>query len=131
MPEWITWIVRVRFDKASMRILGAEAVLFSALFGVIFRSWPVAMVLFLALFSLLHNQSRAVYAVFILSFLWGFIFAGLTIDFGWVWALVLGGMVFYKGIKIHLRELKRSPNKWDFAGSNWSQSWHLGRQNLN
>ena len=131
MPECIAWITRVRFDKASTRILWTETILFSALFGMIFRSWPIAILLFSVLFTFLHNQSRAIYAVFILSFLWGFIFAGIAIDFGWVWALVLGGIVFYKGIRIHLRDLKRSPDEWDYAGKDWSQNWHLGRQNLN
>ena len=124
-------ITKVRFDQAGIRILWAEAALFSILFGVIFRSCPVAIVLFLILFAFLHSQSRAIYAVFILSFLWGLIFAGLVIDFGWGWALVLGGIVFYKGLRIHLRDLKRSPDEWDFTGNDWKQNWHLGRQNLN
>jgi len=127
-------IAKVRFDQAGMRVLWSEAVLFSVLFGVIFRSCPVAIVLFTILFAFLYSQSKAVYAVFILSFLWGLIFAGLAIDFGWGLALALWGIVFYKGVRIHLRELKRS---WDdpiFTAENavaWKGNWFLGRQNLN
>jgi len=131
MPECISWITRVRFDKSAMKILWVEAALFSALFGVIFRSCPVAIMLFLILFAFLHNQNRAVYAVFILSSLWGLIFAGLAIDFGWGWALALWGIVFYKGIRIHLRELNRSSDELHFVGSDWRQYWHLGSQNFN
>jgi hypothetical protein len=37
------------------------------------------------------------------------IFADLGYDGGgWIWALVLGGFVFYKGIRIHFRELTPS-----------------------
>ena len=114
-----------------MVILWAEAALFSILFGVIFRSWPIAVLLFSVLYAILHSQSRPIYAVFILSFLWGFIFAGLAIDFGWGWALALWGIVFYKGIRIHLRELKRSLDELDYTGNDWSQNLYLGRQNLN
>jgi hypothetical protein len=124
-------VTRIRFDQASIRILWTEAFLFSALFGVIFRSCPVAIIFFLILFAFLHSQSRAVYAVFILSFLWGLIFAGLAINFGLGWELALWGIVFYKGVRIHFRDLKRSPDEWDFAENDWGKNWQLRRQNLN
>ena len=87
-------IAKIRFDQSGMRILWAEAVLFSALFGMIYRSWPVGIALFLILFAFLYSHSRAVYAVFILSFLWGLIFAGLAIDFGWRLGLSIMGNSF-------------------------------------
>lgn len=62
------------------------------------------------------------------------IFAALGFDAGgWIWALTLGGFVFYKGVRIHLRDL----NQVDMFSGNlnngvdWRQNWHLGRQNLN
>jgi len=126
-------LAKIRFDARSMRVLWSEAVLFSILFGVVFRSWPVAVVLFMILFTFLQSQGRAVYAVFILSFLWGFIFAGLGFDAGgWIWALALGGFVFYKGVRIHFRDLKQEDIfSGSFKAAGWSQDWNFGRQNLN
>lgn len=133
MVNLIRNITRVQFDQRSIKILWSEAALFSILFGVVFRSWPVAVILFMIQFTFLHGQGRAVYAVFILSFLWGFIFAGLGFDAGgWIWALALGGFVFYKGVRVHFRDLKQEDI---FSGSiktvGWSQDWNFGRQNLN
>lgn len=67
MLNAIRSIMQMQFDPKSMRILWAEAVLFSVLFGMIYRSWPVSIALFLILFAFLYSQSRAVYAVFVTS----------------------------------------------------------------
>ena len=124
----------VRFDERGMRILWGEAILFSALFGLVYHSCLIGIALFLILFAFLYSQSRAVYAVFILSFLWGLIIAGLAIDFGWGWALALWAIVFYKGVKIHFRELKRSSDDLVFTVADadaWRGNWFLGPQNSN
>ena len=62
-------ISKVRFDQSSMKILWAEAILFSGLFGVAHRSWLASIILFSILFILLRNPGNAVYVIFILSFL--------------------------------------------------------------
>ena len=124
----------VRFDQKGIRILWGEAVLFSALFGLVYHSWLIGITLFVILSGFLFSQSRAVFAVFILSFLWGLIFAGLAIDFGWGWALALWAIVFYKGVRIHFRELKRSSDDLIYTAANaeiWRGNWYLGPQNHN
>ena len=125
--------IEKRFQKDSMIILWTEAVLFSVVFGIAYRSVVVPVILFSVLFVLLRSPKRIMYAIVLLSLLWGIIFAALGYDGGgWIWALVLGGFVFYKGVRIHLRDLKQDDV---FAGSFSSmglvQNWNFGRHNLN
>ncbi len=125
----------MRFDKAGMRILWSEAVLFSVVFGIAHRSALVPLILFFVLYTLLRSPKRNIYAVVLLSFLWGLIFAALAFDAGgWLWSLALGGFVFYKGVRIHLRDLKQSWSDPILTAENavtWNGNWYFGRQNPN
>jgi len=124
-----------RFDQRGMMILWSEAGLFSIVFGIAYRSGLVSVILFSILFMLLRSPQRVIYAVFVLSFLWGMIFAALGYDGGgWIWALALGGFVFYKGVRIHFRELTLSWNDQIYTTKNavtGRGNWYLGGQNLN
>jgi len=134
MPEWITWIARIRFDKKSIWLLGAEAFIFAVIYGLMFKSWIVWGVLFLGLAVLLSKPKTAAYTIFIICALWTFIFAALGYGIGgWIGAVVVGATVFYKGVRLHLRDLKRSHDEWewDFIGHDLRHNWYLGRQNLN
>jgi len=123
---------QIRFDQKSMIILHSEAALFSIVIGIAYRSGLVSVILFSILFVLLRSPQRVIYAIFVLSFLWGMIFAALGFDAGgWIWAIALGGFVFYKGIRIHFRDLKQIDAFADYESWSWRQNWFLGRQNLN
>jgi len=132
MPEWITWITRVRFDKKSTWLLCAEAFIFAMIYGLMFKTWLVWAALFIPCVILLSKPNTAVYTIFIICGLWTFIFAALGYGIGgWIGAVIVGTTVFYKGVRLHLRELKRLPDEWNFVEHDWRQNWHLGRQNLN
>lgn len=122
-----------RFEKNSMIILWSEAVLFSVVFGIAYRSGIVPVFLFGVLFYLLRSPKRIIYAVILLSFLWGLIFAALAYEAGgWIWALALGGFVIYRGIRIHLRDLKQEDVlPCALSAVDLTQNWNFGRQNLN
>ncbi len=134
MPKWIEWITRVRFDKKSTWLLWAEAFIFAVIYGLMFKTWVVWGILFLGSAVLLSKPRTAVYTIFIICGLWTFLFAAFGYGIGgWIGAVVVGATVFYKGVRLHLRDLKRSHDEWewDFVGHDWRQNWHLGRQNLN
>ncbi len=124
-----------QFHDKTFATLWLESLLFSVLFGIGFHSWLVSVLMFLGLSWLMNKWKGTLYTIFTLSFLWGFmIFCIVYSVGGWVWGLALGSLVFYKGVRIHLRELKESLN-FNFFGSNnvreWRQDNYWGRQNLN
>ena len=105
-----------------------ESVIFSVIYGLMFHSWAFAGVLFAILFALLRGQGTAVYAVFVLSFLWSFVFAAFGYGIGgWIGAMILGGVVFLNGVQLHFRDLKRSWVDADIPtainAAQWRQGW--------
>jgi len=134
MPKWITQITQIRFNKSSIRLLWLESFIFSVIYALMFKNWLVWAALFLPSAILLSRPGTAVYTIFIICGLWVFIFAALGYGIGgWIGGVVVGATVFYKGVRLHLCDLKRSDDvwEWDFVGQDWRQNWHLGRQNLN
>ncbi|MBF0489349.1 MAG: hypothetical protein HQL15_01855 [Candidatus Omnitrophica bacterium] len=82
----------------------------------------------------MKRQRGTFYTILTLSFVWGFIvFCICYSDGGWIWGLGLGAIVFYKGVRIHFRELKQPWDNFSFTdynnASGWRQNWY--RQNLN
>ena len=125
-------LMLVRFERNSTLLLWLESFIFAVIYGLMFKTWIVWAVLFLPSAILLSKPKTAVYTIFVICGLWTFIFAALGYGIGgWIGAVVVGATVFYKGVRLHLRELKRSPDEWNFVGHDWRQNWHLGRQNLN
>ena len=134
MPACIARITRFRFDKKSTWLLWAEAFIFAVIYGLMFKTWLVWAALFVPCTILLNKSNTAVYTIFIICGLWVFIFAALGYGIGgWIGAVVVGTIVLYKGVRLHLRDLKTSLDQWewDYVGQDWRQNWHLGRQNLN
>lgn len=124
----------VRFDRKSTLLLWLESFIFAVIFGLMFKTWIVWAMLFLPSAILLSKPKTAVYMIFFICGLWTFIFAALGYGIGgWIGAVVIGATVFYKGVRLHLRDLNRSQDKWewDFIGQDCRQNWYLGRQNLN
>ena len=103
--------------------------------GAALQSWLAFVLMFLGL-SWLLDRRKDMILIFALSLAWGFIpFCMGAAWGGWVWAAILGGLVFIKGLQVHLRELKRP---WGnvglaehFPAVGWRQNWYLGGQNLN
>jgi hypothetical protein len=117
-----------------MIILWIETFVFAAIYGLMFKTWVVWGILFLGSAILLSRPKTAVYTIFVICSLWVFIFAALGYGIGgWIGAVVVGATVFYKGVRLHLRDLNRSQDKWewDFVGHDLRHNWYLGRQNLN
>jgi len=132
MPECIARITRIRFDKKSTWLLGFEAFIFAVIYALMFKTWLVWAILFLPSAILLSNPKTAVYTIFIICGLWTFIFAALGYGVGgWIGVMIVGMTVFYNGVRLHLRDLKRSFDELDVVGHDWRQNWHFGRQNLN
>jgi len=106
MPECIARITQIRFDKKSTIILWIEAFIFAVIYGLMFKTWVVWGVLFLPSAILLSKPKTAVYTIFIICGLWTFIFAALGYGIGgWIGAVIVGMTVFYKGVRLHLRDL--------------------------
>ena len=126
----------IRFDRKSKAILWTEAVVFAVIYGLMFKTWIVTAVLILISSVLMSKPRTQAYTIFLMSFLWCPIFfaIGFTIG-GWIGGIVLGGLVIYKGIKLHWRDLKRSQEDENIEAyvntEKWRQNWHLGPQNLN
>ena len=122
----------IRFDGKSTILLWVESFVFAAIYGAMFHSWSVFGILSLGLAVLMSRPKTAVYSIFIICSLWAFVFAAFGYGFGgWIGAVALGATVFYKGVRLHLRDLKRSPDEWNFVGKNWRQQWYLGGQSYN
>ena len=95
-----------QLEAGSMRFLWLELVIFSTIYGLMFKSWPVGIGLFVGIAFLLNRPKGAIYTVCALSFLWAFVFAAIGFGFaGWIGALILGGMVFWTGVSRHMSEL--------------------------
>jgi len=111
-----------------------ESFIFAAIYGAMFHSWPVFGILFLGLAALMSRPKTAVYTIFVLCFLWSFVFASIGYGIGGAaGAVILGGLVFLNGVRLHFRDLKQSWVDADMAGvinaTEWRQRW--GWQNLN
>ena len=133
---FIKGISQARFDRAGINFLWLELTIFSVIYGLMIKSWLVFAVLFLGPAWLMSRPQTVVYTVFVMSFLWAWIFAVIGYGFGgWIGAVVLGGLVFSNGVRLHFRDLKRSWVDADIAvainAAQWRQNWQGGQQNLN
>jgi predicted membrane protein len=126
----------IRFNQKSKIILWIEAGVFAVIYGLMFKTWIVTAGLVLIASLLMNKPRMEAYKVYWVSFLWCPVFfaIGFTIG-GWIGGLILGGLVMYKGIKLHWRDLKRSQEDENIEAyvnaEKWRQNWHLGPQNLN
>ncbi len=122
----------MRLAPESMKILWMELMIFSIIYGLIYRSGIVFGVVFIGL-AMLIKPKRAIYAIFILGFMWAFIFVGLGYDWGgWQWATVLGAIVYLNAIRLHFRDLKWSQSPRVENNSILTrQDRHYGDWNLN
>lgn len=134
MQNLIRRVTQRRFNKSSMAILWVESFVFAGIYGAMFHSWAVFGVLFAVLAVLMIKPQTAVYTIFILSFLWAFVFAAFGFGIaGTIGAVIVGGLVFFNGVKLHFRDLRSS---WDDVGTaghanaQWRQNWQ-GGWNLN
>ena len=130
-------ITQTRFDRASVILLWIEATIFSGVYGAAFHSWAVGVIIFLGTARLMSKPQTVVYTVFVMSFLWAWIFVALGFEMGgWIGSVVLGVVVFFNGVRLHFRDLKRLWMDADIAGAiktaQWRQKWsNNGWQNLN
>ncbi|MBF0618727.1 MAG: hypothetical protein HQL19_01010 [Candidatus Omnitrophica bacterium] len=100
-----------RLNDRSCRILALEALLFSGVFGLAYRSWVLFGVLLLLLWSALVLFKSKVFVMIALSCLWGFIAASIGYSSGgWPWALACGAGMMVIGVLAHVRELNFSLN---------------------
>ena len=133
---FIKGLSQVRFDRASTNLLWLELTIFSAIYGLMIHSWLLFAVLFLGPAWLMSRPQTVVYTVYVMSLMWAWIFTVIGYGFGgWIGAVVLGGLVFSNGVRLHFRDLKRSWVDTDMAGVvnavEWRQNWYLGGQNFN
>ena len=123
------------FKDQNYRILLFEQLLFSALYGVAFRSWVVFAVMFLCSSWLLNRPRGTVHMIYAMSFLWGFIAFSIGYSISLVWATALGGSFFLIGIKAHLTGIKKPVAKKFFSLNQgtfeWQRNGYEGRHNLN
>ena len=105
MSEFIR-AVKDRLSDSNFMILWFEQLLFSALYGIAFRSWLVFGVMFLGSFWMLNGRRGTVHMIYAMSLLWGFIAFSIGYSISWGWAAALGGLFFLVGIMAHLTGLK-------------------------
>ncbi len=129
--EKLKFYQSVRFDNKSMVILWTELAVFAVIYGLMFKSRLAGGIIFLIPAMLMSRPKTAVYAIFILSFLWSFVFTAIGYGIGgWVGGMVLGAMVFLNGVRLHMRDLTRVvDNVSNYNVMEWRKNWH--RQNLN
>ena len=134
VKNFINSIVQRRFNQTSVALLWMESFIFAAIYGAMFHSWPVFGILFLGLAALMSRPKTAVYTIFVLCFLWSFVFASIGYGIGGAaGAVILGGLVFLNGVRLHFRDLKQSWVDADMAGVINATEWRQrgGWQNLN
>ncbi len=116
-----------QLNQAGIRFLWLELLIFSAIYGLMFKSWLVWGAIFFSLAILLNRPKGPVYMVFALSFLWSIVFFGLGVGFGgWAGGLVTGGIVFWIGVKRHISDLPWRRNTFPTP-----EPWVWYRSNLN
>lgn len=125
-----------RFRDRDFAILWSEALLFSGVLGIGFRSWLIFGLAFAGLNCLIQQRNGRWYAMLAVCGIWGFIAAAIGHSFGgWTWAAILGGAVFIKGILVHKRKLKLPWTYSDFTGYShfvqWRQKGQWEGQNMN
>ena len=122
-------------NNKNIRILGFEALLFSALYGVAFRSWVVFGVMFLGSFWLLNRPRGTVHMIYAMSLLWGFIAFSVGHSISWGWAAMLGVIFFLIGVRAHFTGLKNLMSSTVVSVNHdrieWQRNVYQGRQNLN
>jgi len=128
-------MIKDHLGDTNFMILGFELLLFSALYGIAFRSWVVFGVMFLGSFWLLNRPRGTVNMIYAMSLLWGFIAFSVGHSISWGWASVLGMAFFLLGVGAHLTGLKKpvvspvvSVNQNNIG---WQRNGYEGRQNLN
>jgi hypothetical protein len=118
------------------RVLWVEAVVLAVIIGAGLASWPGVIILLAVLTWVLNRHWGTVYLIGIFSCSWAFLAGMIGYGLGgWAWALLLGVLALISGVKIHLRDLKRSQEYENIetyvSAEKWRQNWHLGPQNLN
>ena len=127
-------ISQIRFDRSAKAFLWLETVIFSLTYGLMIHSWIVFAIIFFGSAWLMSQPRTVAYTVFVMSFLWAWVFAVIGYGFGeWIGAVILGGLVFSNGIRLHFRDLKQSlvDAEGVINATKWRQNWYLGGQNLN
>ncbi|MBI3601467.1 MAG: hypothetical protein HY209_01025 [Candidatus Omnitrophica bacterium] len=99
-----------RLSEENRPLLWTELVLFSGLSGLMCRSWLALAVVSLALVFLMTRRNGMFYMIFAISFLWAVIPSGIGFAYGWIGAVITGGIAFFMGVKVHVNGLKW---QWD------------------
>jgi hypothetical protein len=127
--------IKDRFSDSNFMILWLEQLLFSALYGIAYRSWLVFGMMFLGSFWLLNGRRGTVRMVYAMSLLWGFIAFSIGYSISWGWAAALGGLFFLIGIRAHLTGLKSLVSSGidsaNHGQNEWRRGGYNGLQNLN
>ena len=128
--------IKIHLGDSNFMILWFEQLLFSALYGVAFRSWVVFGVMFLGSFWLLNRPRGTVHMIYAMSLLWGFIAFSIGHSISWGWAAALGVIFFLIGVRTHLTGLKKpvGPStvvSFNHENIDWRRNGYEGRQNLN
>jgi len=90
-----------------MIIIGKELVLFSVLSGLVCHSWLLLLIVTTVLVGLMTRPNGMFYIILAISALWAFMpFCWGLAGGGWPWALIVGGIAFWMGIKVHINGLK-------------------------
>ena len=124
-----------QFNDQNLRFLCFELLLFSALYGIAFRSWAVWGVMLLGLVWLLGRTRGVAYMIYAMSLLWGFIAFSIGHSISWGWATALGMAFFLVGLGAHSTGLKKSVVRMFVSANHENNEWRRNcydeRHNLN
>ncbi|MBP9854149.1 MAG: hypothetical protein KBD53_04700 [Candidatus Omnitrophica bacterium] len=116
-------------------ILNFEILLFSALYGVAFRSWLIFSGMLLGASWLLNRPRGVKHTIYAMSILWGFIAFSVGRSLSWGWAVALGIFFFLIGAKAHFNSFKDFKAKDEvFVERNrveWRRGGYFRQTNLN
>ena len=100
-----------KLSEENRQLLWIELVMFSALSGLVCHSWLVLVMVTLGLAWLITRPNGMFYMIFAISALWAFMpFCWGLAGGGCFAAFIVGGIVFWMSIKVHLNGLKW---QWD------------------
>ena len=96
-----------KLSEENRHLLWSELALFSVMAGLVCHSWLVLVIVALGLVGLMTRANGMFYMIFAISVLWAILpfcwgFAGGK----WPGALIVGGIAFWIGIKVHVNGLK-------------------------
>ncbi|MDE2215288.1 MAG: hypothetical protein KGJ61_09280 [Candidatus Omnitrophica bacterium] len=97
---------RAQLSEENRPLLWVELILFSVISGLVCHSWLGFVIVVSVLTWLMSRRNGMLYFLLAISLMWAFISFAIGLSFGWIAALVIGGISFLMAARVHINGLK-------------------------